>query len=326
MKALNRNEIVSRLSNEKIDYFISSSSFEERCLDICSIVAGLNINIDKCFLFGTVDFMEEVKVLRNKMLNLFSQEIQERVKLVDLKINDPVSSFVEMLKVCNTLFKDTPKCVLLDITTFTHENLLVIFRILYTKKRESDKVLMIYSGAKSYSHNYIDNKDKWLTKGIKEIRSVIGYPGYFDPTKKNHLIILFGIEIEKTIKLIELFEFDTVSIGIGSTDDSISDEVQIINKQRCIEILNLYTNAKTFEFSLTDTYLTKSHINEHISYYPNENIVIVPMNNKISTIGVGLAAIENQEIQIFYMQANLYNTVGYSQSSGKFYINEIQEF
>jgi hypothetical protein len=47
----------------------------------------------------------------------------------------------------------------------------------------------------------------------------------------------------------------------------------------------------------------------------NYNIVVCPMNTKISTIGVGLAALQNNKIQIAYARAIEYNEAGYSTPS-----------
>ena len=67
-------------------------------------------------------------------------------------------------------------------------------------------IYVSYIGAKEYSVNEKNEDDKWLSKGIKEIRTVIGYPGFSDPTKDNHLLILFGFESDRTKRLINEFE------------------------------------------------------------------------------------------------------------------------
>lgn len=42
------------------------------------------------------------------------------------------------------------------------------------------------------------------------------------------------------------------------------------------------------------------------------NVTIVPMNNKLSTLGVALIGLANPEIQICYAPALIYNTSSYS--------------
>ncbi len=44
--------------------------------------------------------------------------------------------------------------------------------------------------------------------------------------------------------------------------------------------------------------------------FKDYNIVIAPMNKKISTIGAALLPLENTDIQLCYVPARYYNTEG----------------
>ena len=78
---------------------------------------------------------------------------------------------------------------------------------------------------------------------------------------------------------------------------------------------NIYKDVDIFEISCINPILTKKRIQEQIDKYPNYNVVIAPMNNKISTLGASLLAIEMPEIQICYSSPNIYNVDGYSKAS-----------
>ena len=318
MNAINKESFRTYLHGVEVDYFISSASFEDRCLGVC--LALDYSTIKKSAIFGTTDFHEKVEERRHRMIELCRPSA---VESIDLKIDDPVFSFVQMANFCSQIFIDDAKNVLLDITTFTHEGLLMLFRLLYLGKRNQDKILISYIGAKTYSANETDSEDKWLTKGVKGTRSIIGYPGYFEPSQKNHLIILVGFEKERTIKLIEEFDFDIVTLAFGSKSDSISGVHQNLNEQKHKEVTEIFSTAQKLEISLTDPFVVKTQILNHIKLYPYYNTVIAPMNNKISTIGAGLAAIDNQDIQLFYMQANVYNVDSYSEAGDDFYLIEV---
>lgn len=319
MKSLTISEMNSTIDSYKINYFISSASFEERCISIASIMK--DVALDNSIIFGTIDFDKRIIDNRQSMLDLLTNSTKKEA--IDLLIGDPVHSFIAMIEACATLFIDDPKVLLFDITTFTHEYLLMLFRVLMERRRREDKILLTYVGAKSYSDNADNDVDKWLTKGVRGLRSIIGYPGYSDPSKKNHLIILVGFEVERTIKLIEEFEFDVVSLAFGTKDDSITVQNQKLNFERYSEIFNLYSHSLKFEISLTNPELVKNTLLTYISEFKDYNIVIAPMNNKISTIGAGLAAIENKEIQLFYLQANIYNTEAYSKVGDNYYLLEV---
>lgn len=319
MKSLSKFEVNLILDNYRVNYFISSASFEERCYQVSLLFE--DSEFDKSLIFGTVDFDAKITDNREHIVKLLKKS--KETITYDLYVDNPVVSFITMIDACALLFTNEPKTLVIDITTFTHEYLLMIFRILKERKREEDTMLIMYVGAKKYSHNTDNEGEKWLTKGVKGLRSIIGYPGYSDPSKKNHLIILVGFEVERTIKLIEDFDFDLVSLAFGAENDSIGNDNQKINADKYAEIFSLFPNSLEFQISLTDPKIVKTTILEHISKYHDYNIVVAPMNNKISTIGAGLAAIENKEIQLFYQQANIYNTDAYSQASDDYFLIEI---
>ena len=68
----------------------------------------------------------------------------------------------------------------IDATTFTRESLLILVRFLKQSLKTSDSVQFLYAPAKEYSIG-TQYEDKWLSRGIREVRSVLGYPGDFLP-------------------------------------------------------------------------------------------------------------------------------------------------
>lgn len=203
--------------------------------------------------------------------------------------------------------------------------MLVLIRLLNFHKDDFGKIYISYVGAQEYSVNEKIDSEKWLSKGIKEIRTVIGYPGFSDPTRENHLLILFGFESDRTKRLIDEFEFLNVTLGFASKENSIQANHQCINADRHRELVEEY-QTKTFEFSLIDVYTVKNSILQYLNSdeLTEMNTVIAPMNNKISTIGAGLAAIENENIQITYAKANIYNVKGYCTPNNDVYLCELK--
>jgi hypothetical protein len=80
-------------------------------------------------------------------------------------------------------------------------------------------------------------------------------------------------------------------------------------------MLKQYPFAETFEFSLTDPFLAKQQIENQIKNSNGYNIVITPLNNKLSTISTALVALENIKVQLCYLRAHEYNYKGYSSPS-----------
>ncbi|RKE55352.1 DUF6293 family protein [Sphingobacterium detergens] len=318
MEKITLKDIKHQLAGCKVSHFLTCASFEDRSSSLVKVMLGQEI--DDIGIFATIDFAKEIEESRNHMCHLLQDY---KVQKIDLKISDPVFSFINIVNYCVNIFVNEPVFLVLDISTFTHEHLLILFRVIRDYKRESDTVFVSYTSVQEYSYNITEHTDKWLTKGVKELRSIIGFPGYFDPTRRNHLIILVGFEVERVIKLIESFEFEMVTLIIGSSDNPMSINNQIINEHRYDQILTMYSHAKKMEVSLTNPQEVKTTILNYIKDFDDYNTVIAPMNNKISTLGVGYAAMENTDIQLFYMQANIYNTEGYSKSEDCFYLGKL---
>ena len=70
-----------------------------------------------------------------------------------------------------------------------------------------------------------------------------------------------------------------------------------------------------------------STIEELINKYGEEyNIVLSPLNNKVSTIAVAFVALKNENIQVCYASANQYNINEYSTPCDYFLIFEMSQF
>lgn len=304
---------------DKVDVFICSSSFEDRCFSLPNAVADLGIT--NKIVFYVKDLDNKIVHNADKLISMLGDDTQK----YDLLINDPAQSLGNMSDALNSVCsEEKPQRYMLDITTFTHEGLLMLFKLLQLRLKENDTLILSYNGAKEYSYNESAPEKKWLSKGVNSIRSILGYPGLLDPSRKNHLVILFGFESERMKRLIEMFEYDLVTLAFGGKNVSINDAHQRLNESRHEELLRLYTSANKLEISLIDADVTKSQLLAYIKTFSDYNTVIAPMNTKISAIGAGLAAIENPETQLCYVTANQYNLEGYSHPSDDCYLFEVK--
>lgn len=288
------------------DLFICSASFEDRCFSLATNLAVTTYGKSVVFFNedqkgAIVDNAEEL----SKLLNNCDK--------VALHSEDPVLNISTLSTTLMGLIVKSEDAfkILIDITTFTHETLLMLFRLLIELENYI-KVTVCYNDSKEYSYNVSNVADKWLTKGVGDVRNIIGYPGYISPARQNHLIILFGFEVERTQRVIEKFEADIVSIGFGSEENSISSGHFAINQNRHKQLLNFNSNLDVFTVSLIDPLTTKDDLLEQVQKYPGTNVIVAAMNTKLSTVGAALAFKENPDIQLCYVKANLYNIDGYS--------------
>ena len=314
MNKYNYSEFSDEVSKLKIDIFISSSSFEDRCFIIADLVKDLQPKKNVFFFNGNEDEL----IISNSEKLCAERSNSNRI---ELNSNNPVDNYVKIDEFLSEISRsfNNPN-VLIDITTFTHETLLVLVKLVQLKNPLFGDVYIAYVGAKEYSTNSLDNEEKWLSKGIDQIRTVLGYSGFTNPTHKNHLIILFGFESERTKRIIEEYEYENITLGFGG--NFIMENHLKINYERHAKLLKEYPNARKFTFSLTDPVDAKNDILNYLSAQElkNLNTVIAPLNNKISTVGAALAAMSNERIQLAYAKPLIYNTEGYSRPNNDIYL------
>lgn len=314
MKPVLLDDLNSQLG--KVNTFICAASFEDRCVSVANSIDLINIDLK------VLCFNENEKLILNKNIDLLKVILSNPTEL-QFSSNDPIIIGDALFRFLSDKKNKELGHILIDTTTFTHEGLLIVIKFLQIYKNAYTKLTLAYVGASEYSLNEEKIENKWLTKGIKNIRSVLGFPGLLKPSKKNHLVVLFGFESERTKQLIEQFEFDKISLGFGSQSGSISSTHFKINIERHKELLK-YHPAEQFEFSLTDPLETKNNIISHLKDSVDYNIVIAPMNTKLSTVGAALVSFEMPFVQLCYVQASEYNVYGYSKPSNECYIIEIE--
>lgn len=210
--------------------------------------------------------------------------------------------------------------IVIDITSLSHELLVIILGIL-NELNGLERTTLIYVGAKAYSTNTPSNA-MWLSRGVKEVRSILGFPGTMLPSKKLHLIVLTGFEVERASEVISRYEPASISIGLGAKMQSISEIHHSKNKEFFDGIANFVASqdygtneVSNFLFSCVSPFQTKSQIIAHIEElggFSHRNFVICPLNTKLSTVGVVLAALDHPELQICYAEPDEYNSSGYA--------------
>jgi hypothetical protein len=326
-KKIEINELVqkdqlSKLTNYingAVDIFICSSSFEERSTSIASIIDANKITKA---LIATNSKPEN---LVGKNTEYLRQRFEAKSTVIALDINDPIKTGDEIKNAFEQIKSANPLRYLIDITTFTHESLLILIKLLSSCLKDSDTAHCVYVGAKDYS---IDDKDedKWLSKGIADIRSVLGYPGEMNPSKPTHLIVIVGFEYERAAALIREIEPHIISLGYGKsgTESDPRHASPNMHFHKLLErIASTYGEAPNFEFSCTSHIDTKDALIKCANKFSDHNVIIVPMNTKISTVGAALVALEKEQIQLCYAQPMHYNYNRYSIPNENFYLFDI---
>lgn len=294
LKKIKKVEFLSKMA-DNYDLFICSSSFDSRCISIPSLIKNKRIsNILVCHFENNYD-------CANNNYNIILETFQDKkIKPISLRKHDPLYNYDLLYSSFAKIeFTNIPR-ILIDISTFTREILLIFIRFIIHNYNKDISVTLCYSPSADYPD--------WLSKGVKQIRSILGYSGDYSPLKKDFLIVLVGFEWERSQVVIDNYEPSKLYIGKADLSDSISKELGEINEKHYTKLIKRNPLAEEFEFSCIDIEKTKVIISEIARIYQDDyNIIIAPMSNKISTLGVAYAALKNPNIQICYASTNQYN-------------------
>ncbi|WP_201549817.1 hypothetical protein [Psychrobacter fjordensis] len=301
MENFSLQNLASKLSSED-KILIIGLGFDTRCLNIAN---ALNDSVSK--IIGLVNLHS----LNETANNLDSFNEYRNSKIIG---NKSISS-MGLLDSLDEEISGIANDLLVDITSMSREMLLSLLAYLNAKNL-TDRTIFLNNCAESYGD--------WLSKGVLEVRSILGYSGVLYPSRKLHLVILAGFEEERVMSIVRQFEPNKITIGYGDGNSQISRDLKEKNIGNFRSIKNSLLDRlgyseldiSEFDFSSTDPSLVKLTLEEVLENNFNEyNIIISPLNTKISSLGVGLYALEHNEVQICYAEAEIYNYPNYASPS-----------
>lgn len=285
--------------------FVGRSSYEDRCYTAYR-------ELRNCNLFHEYFFVSQHESDTAKNLRA-DEKVSSHVCTLDT--HDPLQTRREISYVLNQIRSAGDyTSLVIDITAFRREELLILLKfVLASDDRLVNRTKFVYSSAVSMG--------TWLSRNVRSFRPVIGYPGEIWASESTHLIILAGIEYHRVESAIEVYEPASISLGTSPLEESVSNEIH----QRNIALRDYITARfegieSEFSFSATNPFQVKSVLYEQIRGVEGKNIVVAPLNTKLSTIGAGAFAIENPSIQLCYSEVEIYNTTNYSEASGLVYL------
>lgn len=292
---------------EEIDVFIACASFEARCLSIARHLGTTYINRSIVLHNkGLESLIEPNLITLSGLLEKYGE-----VTMGVLDLDDPIANDDALSGELKAALPPEGGICVVDISTFPREVLLLLLNRLRSLLAPSTQLILVYNDAANYSGQQ-SNEQKWLSRGVRDVRSVVGFPGEMLPSRRTHLMVMSGYENDRAIKLVERFEPHFLSIGCPPPEGSINVEFYECNVYFRKKVTTYFRDIDEFTFSARDPFATRDALLAHAATFPSENIVIAPLNTKISTVGAALATFDRPDIQLCYAQGNIYNYTEYS--------------
>ncbi|MDE0040181.1 MAG: hypothetical protein OXU77_21865 [Gammaproteobacteria bacterium] len=310
---------VDELSSRQLgqfDAFVCSASYERRCLSVpCALREG-EVPLGRTLVVFNGNYEDVVRLNLDTLRSLF-------VGTSDCTIDtgDPVATAIHLHREINEICTHvgTPRRIGVDITTFTRESLLIMLSCLWQVLEQSDEVVLFYCRALEYDSRH-EGSAKWLSRGIREVRSVIGYPGNLRPSRRSHLVVLAGFEDDRALRLIAEVEPAVVSVGIPDEAGGHAADHSATADLKMRSIRRVVGDVREFRFNAYDPYGCFRSVGREVKRTSGMNTILAPMNTKISTVSAGMFAMVEPDVQLCYAQAELYNLDAYSEPGKDVYV------
>lgn len=316
MNKVKLSRLNSSLASE-YDIFICSSSFESRCLSVAQRIRRKKIK--KALILenknGSSIIHQNTKII-NSYYPLSG-------KVLAINFEDPIGIADMLWTEISRGFSGKKINVLVDITTFTHEVLMICLKILSLKKNIA-KITCVYVNADDYCPDQEPEK-KWLSRGSKELHSVLGYSGMLFPSQKDRLIVIVGYEHRRAADVILSYEPNSLTLIYGTPDNATTEKNKDANKLYFELVQGMafeYDDIECAQIPCDDPDKTSELLCELYEKHPDENLIVIPMNNKLSTVGVVKSLMKSQSVQACYSPAIVYNEENYSLPGSNCYIYE----
>lgn len=310
MREMAGEELLDQFAEKAIG-LVSCLSFEERSLVVPDLLVGAGLRRWLCIL--NEDIETDIGEVRERAAAIAVAAGIE-IEFLNASKRDPVILADSMVHVAKTVSADLTWIA--DITTMTHEMLLVMVAA-------SDEIIpiwedltIVYNVAAQYSGND-ETHSKWISRGIREVRSVIGYPGSWSPGEPTTLVALPGFDAERMRRLVEDVEPDRLIVGIACP--SGDRHPWSAEKNRLIaERLLATRDGHTFDYPALNPLAAVDAVLREVDPISG-NILLAPLNSKISTVAVAGLARRRTAWQVCYAPAIIYNP-DYATASGGFLV------
>lgn len=291
-----------------IDWILSSVSYEKRSPVVRS-------NLPKGSYRHMVFFNENHAYNMEALAE--AKALLHDIVDVPLQSDTPLASLDSMREaISGHIGEQTPASIVIDITCFTRESLAMLMMTLKHLLHPKCTITCLYTTARSYAYGpKVGEHYGWLTRGIFNVRSILGFRGRVSLMADTHLILLPGFETERAHGIIEAVQPTRLTVGQISLGESVRAEFATHFDEMNERLESYYPDQQIAHvaFSAKDPFLTKTQILECVK--SEDNTIIACLNTKLAMMGVILAALHDSTLQLAYAQPVQYNLRYLSETS-----------
>jgi len=203
--------------------------------------------------------------------------------------------------------------ITVDITVFPRQELLLLLRLVDSLQGRI-VARLLYSEPAHYS---TEDAGGWLTRGVRSVRSVVGFGGIQSPGKKCLLVLFLGHEDERATITWRRYQPNLTIVFLPGPN--YRGDLNGIARRMHELWLTKFDRVMVAEEPLPargPSEAAEALLGLWQKYHGTHNIVAAPLGTKLQTLGVYVAVRERPEIQIAYAVPSIYNYDSYSSGVG----------
>ena len=211
-----------------------------------------------------------------------------------------------------------------DISCLPRELLGMLLFLVSVWRKKFSNVRVVYVSAPDggyASQNLLrPESDRWLSKGVSGVRSIVGFPGTFRGDWPCHLIVLAGHEIERILEIIEYVEPSRLTISAERVGSSTVESARDLSSKVAEELKGRIQvpHIGGIEFSSSSIEEVVKSLDAAQLGASMENVALVAMNTKVSFVGAAMFGLANRRVRMVYAVPRVYNPL-YCEGVGKTY-------
>lgn len=320
IREININNSICPIDGDRDSLFICCASYEARSTAIVERFRD-KYKTEHAIVFLSNEYKDKGQTPSNYkfIVDTLQNIIGETPETIDFNIDKPIPSmrkFEDRFNACEKIGK--LKSVSIDITTFPRQELFVLLRVIDSIATIS-KIRLFYTEPNKYDS---EDRNGWLTSGVKSVRTIPGFGGIQQPQKKKLLVMFLGHEEERAAITWKRHQ-PNMTIPIIPCPN-YKDDFDGIVENRHHAMLSRMGNSK-YQVKIPARGIEESRdivLAIWEKYYGDYFFIVAPLGTKLQSLGVYMAAKIKRDIQITYAMPSLYNYNSFSQGVDKIW--EIQ--
>jgi hypothetical protein len=285
----------SRLAEERFitserpeSLFVTSASFESRCTYATTRLLPEYCSRNYVIVRYVQNEREanDISKARKANFEIMYAALKEHcrayggeLEVLNCDKEEPLDGYLDFLDVLERLESryGRPLDITLDISTFTKQYILVLFKALYSVGAH---VRVLYTGAENYP--------KQLTWGVKSIVSVPFHNGYQLSKNPTVLALFLGYERDRSMAIWKACD-PAITISIVSQGGQGGSKQSTVATRQNLDLIRT-SDSEIRIIDRFDINQTVTLLGELAETYPRDkyNLVVSPLSTKVQAMGIAI--------------------------------------